>query len=47
MGAILCAERVSRHLKGEYIGRSGRRIIRIRDSRRILSRYKEIIWRRR
>jgi len=44
---ILYVGRVSRHLEEEHIRRSGRRIIRIQDSGRILGRYKERIWRRR
>ena len=47
VSTILCVGRVSRHLEGEHVGRSGRRIIRIWDSERILGKYKEIIWRKR
>ena len=41
IGAIIYAGRISKHLKGEYIRRSGGRTTRIRDSRRILGRHKK------
>ena len=46
MNTIICAERVSRCMKREFVGRFGIRRSRIWVSREIFVEIKEIIWER-
>ena len=43
---VICIEGICRHLKGEYVGRSRRRITGIQDCEGIFDGHKEGIWRR-
>ena len=47
MDIIICAERISRYLKGKYVRRSEGGVTRIQDSGGVFSRNKERIWERR
>ena len=46
VGVVIYTGGICRHLEGEYIGRSRRRITGIQDCRGIFDGHKEGIWRR-
>ena len=47
MDLVICIGKVSRYVKGKYVGRFGGRRNRIQISREIFGRIKKRVWRRR
>ena len=47
VGVIIYIGRIGRCLKEKYTRRLGKKVVRVWNSRRIFSRYKEGVWRRR
>jgi len=46
VGVVICTGGICRHLEGEHVGRSRRRITGIQDCGGIFDEHKERIWRR-